>query len=101
MAEISMSEAEKLMADVPAQDPHFVLAVMARIEQRRFRRELARTGALAAAAALLQALVMPQLVAVTPELNTGRLSDLLQQNNIAVAGALMALTIALPYLARR
>lgn len=96
-----MSEAEKLMADVPAQDSHFVVAVMARIEQRRFRRELAWTGALASVAALLLALTMPRLIPMMPALDTGRLSDLLQQNDIAIAAALMALTIALPYLARR
>jgi hypothetical protein len=48
-------------ADVPASDPHFTVAVMARIEQRRFRRELATTVSLGAAATLLLALVMPAL----------------------------------------
>jgi hypothetical protein len=56
-----MSEVEKLMADVPAQDPHFLLGVMARIEQRRFRRELLLTGLLAGLGALMLGLVMPAL----------------------------------------
>ena len=48
-------------ADVPASDPRFVLAVMARAEQRRFRRELAMTVALTVAAIGLLALVMPSV----------------------------------------
>jgi hypothetical protein len=48
-------------ADVPASDPRFALAVMARIEQRRFRRELATTIGLAVAAMALLALAMPPL----------------------------------------
>lgn len=46
-------------ADVPASDPGFTLAVMARIEQRRFRRELASTIGLAVTAMALLALAMP------------------------------------------
>ena len=49
-----------LRADAP-RDPRFVVAVMARIEQRRFRRELALTAGLAAIAALLLALLAPTL----------------------------------------
>ena len=54
-----------LAADVPpAQDPRFVMAVMARIEQRRFRRELAMTAGLAIGAVLLLALIAPALLAI-------------------------------------
>ena len=48
-------------ADVPASDAHFALAVMARIEQRRFRREITRTLALTAAAIALLAFIMPSM----------------------------------------
>jgi hypothetical protein len=95
-----MSEAEKLMADVPARDPLFVLAVMARIEQRRFRHELARTGAFALAAMALLALVVPQLVSLMPGFDIGRLGDLSATSNIVIATALMAAPILLPRLLR-
>ncbi len=49
---------------VPARDLSFELAVMARIEQRRFRRALTVNVALAAAGALLLALLMPALQTV-------------------------------------
>src|SRR5262249_50088942 len=100
MAETNLSEAEKLMADVPAQDPHFVLGVMARVEQRRFRHELARTGAFAVAAMALLALVVPQLVTLVPELDVGRLGDMAAASNITIAAALMAAPILLPRLLR-
>jgi len=48
-------------ADVPGSDPRFVLAVMAKIEQRRFRRELTMTVVLTAAAIALLALVVPSV----------------------------------------
>jgi len=48
--------------DLPAaHDAKFTLAVLARMEQRRFRRELATVLALGAAAALLLALLAPTL----------------------------------------
>jgi len=81
-----MSEAEKLMADVPARDPLFVLGVMTRIEQRRFRRELARTGGLTAIAIILLALVMPKL-------DFTWLGNLSPANELAIGAALMALSI--------
>jgi hypothetical protein len=91
-----MSEVEKLLADVPALDPHFVLGVMRRIEQRRFRRELVRTGALAAAAILLLALVMPKVELAMPQVNMAALADLASKYNIAIAAVLMIVTILLP-----
>lgn len=45
----------------PARDASFELAVMARIEQRRFRRDMALNIALAAATALLLGLAVPLL----------------------------------------
>ena len=93
-----MSEVEKLLADVPAQDPHFVLGVMARIEQRRFRRELARTGVLTGMAILLLALAMPQVELAMPQVDTAAVADLASKYNIAIATVLMVVTILLPRL---
>jgi hypothetical protein len=42
-------------------DPHFVVAVMRRIEQRRFRREMATVAALSVIAALLLISIAPAL----------------------------------------
>ena len=85
-----MSETEKLMADVPARDSHFVLGVMTRIEQRRFRRELVRTLGVCAAATLLLALVMPRLDTVLSVMFAPLL------NNGVIATAMLALTFGLP-----
>ena len=77
-------------ADVPASDPRFVLAVMARIEQRRFVREMAMTAGLTIAAIAL-------LWWLTPTVTS------LWQNgfapyagNAAILLSLMGITIALP-----
>ena len=75
-------------ADVPASDPRFALAVMARIEQRRFRRELAMTVALTVAAIALLALVMPNVEFIWRE--TPYFS------NLAILGILGAVTLLLP-----
>lgn len=88
-----MAEADILMADVPDQDPHFVLRVMARIEQRRFRREMARTGMLTAATIALLALVMPKV-------DVTMLANLPQEYDVALAAVLMAVMISLPRLSR-
>ena len=77
-------------ADVPASDPRFALAVMARIEQRRFRRELATTIGLGAAATLLLALVMPAV-----DLHGVEIS---QAGNLAILVVLGAVTFLLPQL---
>jgi len=50
-----------MLADVPARDLGFEIAVLARIEHRRFRRALARNLLVAAGVAVLLALVMPRL----------------------------------------
>ena len=76
-------------ADVPAHDSRFVLGVMARAEQRRFRREIFSIAGLAAVAALLLALVMPAV-----EFTWARL--LPELNNLAILGLLAAITFALP-----
>lgn len=74
--------------DVPAHDGRFVLAVLARAEQRRFRRELLTIIGLAAAAIVLLALVMPAV-----EITWAQLSGL---SNLAILGLLAAITFALP-----
>jgi hypothetical protein len=79
-------------ADVPASDPRFTLAVMARIEQRRFRRELATTVGLALAAMCLLVLVMPAL-----ELTWGE-SVISPAGNLAILVMFGALTWMLPQL---
>jgi hypothetical protein len=75
-------------ADVPAHDNRFVLAVLARAEQRRFRRELFTTVGLAAAAIVLLALVMPAM-----EVTWTQMPGL---SNLAILGLLAAITFALP-----
>ena len=72
----------RLLAEAapPARDPAFELAVLARIEQRRFRRALMLNLALALAASLLLALVMPMLGGLA-----GALSS-----NLVIAGLLLA-----------
>ena len=77
-------------ADVPAADPRFVLAVMARAEQRRFRRELATTIGLAALAVALLALAMPVMEF------TWRESFSPYFGNLAILGILAGVTILLP-----
>jgi hypothetical protein len=79
-------------ADVPASDPRFTLGVVARIEQRRFRRELATTVGLALAAMLLLALVMPALEF------TWRESVISPAGNLAILAIFGALTWMLPQL---
>jgi hypothetical protein len=60
MSERNEQMARLLMADAPAaRDLSFEIALLARIEQRRFRRGLAMTMLLAAASAILLALLMP------------------------------------------
>lgn len=77
-------------ADVPASDPRFVLAVMTRAEQRRFRRELAVTTGLTILAVALLALMMPSL-----EL-TWRESLSPYFGNLAILGTLVGATLLLP-----
>jgi hypothetical protein len=78
-------------ADVPASDPRFVLAVMARAEQRRFRRELARTLGLALCAVILLGLLAPKVEFAWHD------SVAPYASNLAIFLALMGITLALPY----
>jgi hypothetical protein len=62
MSEHNEQMACLLLADAPAsRDLAFEIALLTRIEQRRFRRGLAVIVALAAAAAMLLALLMPDV----------------------------------------
>ena len=79
-------------ADVPAADLGFVLAVMARAEQRSFRRELAATIGLAVIAAILLALVMPAMEFTWQESLAPYFS------NLAILGILGAITFLVPQL---
>jgi len=74
----------------PASDPRFVVVVMARIEQRRFRRELAMTVALTVCAMILLALLAPTLEITW--------QDAPHADNLAILLMLMGTTLAVPYL---
>jgi hypothetical protein len=76
-------------ADVPAADPRFVVAVMTRIEQRRFAREVAMTAGLAALAAGL-------LWWLAPVVTTAWNDIAPYAGNAAILLSLMGVTIALP-----
>ena len=80
-----------LTADVPPSDRSFALAVMKRIEQRRFRRELAQTAGLGAAA-------MALLWLLAPMVETAWQSLAPYASNVVVLLILMSLTLAVPYL---
>jgi hypothetical protein len=79
-------------ADVPASDPRFALAVMARIEQRRFRRELARIMGLALCAVVLLGLWAPTVEFAWRDVVAP------YANNMVVFLVLMGITLALPYM---
>ena len=70
-----------------AADPHFVLAVMARIEQRRFARERARTWAIGIGAMLLLVLLAPSLE---------RAFEGMQVSSLVIALLLMTATLVGP-----
>ena len=77
-------------ADVPAADPRFMLAVMTRIEQRRFMREVAMTAGLTACAIVLLGLVAPVVASVWHD------GIAPYASNVAILLSLMGITIALP-----
>ena len=77
-------------ADVPASDPRFALAVMARIEQRRFRRELTTTVGLAAVAMVLLGFAMPVVE------TTWRESFAPYASNLVILVVLGTVTLLLP-----
>jgi hypothetical protein len=74
----------------PAADPRFVMAVMARIEHRRFRREMATTAGLAALAALMLALLAPTLE-IAWDLSFAPFAS-----NLVIGMLLLAVTITVP-----
>lgn len=77
-------------ADVPASDPRFVLAVMTRIEQRRFVREMAMTAGLTVAAVILLGLLAPTIA------TTWRDGIAPYASNVVILLSLIGVTIALP-----
>lgn len=89
----------------PARDRLFEIAVMARIERRRFHRTLARNAALALVAAAILALVMPGLGKLWPaEVPLGALLPGLARTlpsaintNLALGMAMAAACLFLPW----
>ena len=77
-------------ADVPASDPRFVLAVMTRIEQRRFAREVATITGLAICAMALLWLLAPTVA------STWQNGIAPYVGNAAILLSLMGITVALP-----
>ena len=77
-------------ADVPETDPRFVLAVMARIERRRYMRELAMTAGLTVSAIALLWLLAPTVATLWGDGIAPDASD------VAILLSLMGITIALP-----
>ena len=75
----------------PTSDPRFVVAVMARIEQRRFLREVAMTAGLAVCAIVLAGLLAPTLEI------TWRDSFAPYASNLTIALVLASITLAVPY----
>jgi hypothetical protein len=89
MSEHNAKMAALLAADAPAaHDLAFEVAVLARIEARRYRRGVILNIALAAAATALLALVMPPLLAAA-QLAFGGISDWI------LAAALLGLSLPL------
>jgi hypothetical protein len=75
----------------PASDPRFVLAVMTRIEQRRFRRDVAITVGLGACAVVLLALLAPTMEIAWHD------SFAPYANNLAILLVLAGITLAVPH----
>jgi len=75
----------------PASDPRFVVAVMGRIEQRRFRRELAMTAGLAVCAMALAGLLAPSLEITWHD------DFAPYTSNVVIALVLASITLAVPY----
>jgi hypothetical protein len=82
-----------LQADAPpVSDPRFVLKVMARIEQRRFHRELAMTAGLTACAVALLWLLAPMVEIMWRD------NVVPYASNVVILLVLMSVTLAVPYL---
>jgi hypothetical protein len=92
MSERNDAMAAMLAADAPAaRDLAFEIAVLARIEQRRFRRGVMANVALAVTATILLALVMPDLENAWQAQLAGSLS------NGVIAALLFALVLPLQW----
>ncbi|HJR55617.1 MAG TPA: hypothetical protein VJ798_03480 [Rhizomicrobium sp.] len=88
MSEGNGKVARMLLDDAPAaRDLAFEVAVLARMEQRRFRRGLAMTAVLAVAATLLLAFLMPGIESVWQQ----RLAGML--DNWMIAALLVGITL--------
>ena len=83
-----------LTAGVPDSDSPFVFAVMKRIEQRRFLRELAQTAGLAAFAVTLLWLLAPMMEAAWQE------NFAPSSSNLVILLTLMGVSLVVPYLYR-
>lgn len=100
MSERNEQMAAMLMADAPAaRDMAFEIGVLARMERRRFHRAVAVRLALALAASLLLALVMPPLAPLWQVSLTAAIRMLPQgfSVNLALGILLMAASAALPW----
>jgi len=85
-----------LKGEAPAQDWRFILAVMARIEKRRFHVSLARNILFGLGAMALLELCAPALASAWRDLSAPLSSD------VVVGGLLLAgAMLALPWLARQ
>ncbi len=78
----------QLLADVPARDVTFEIALLARIEQRRFRRGLAWTIMAAAGISVLLAFAMPGLESLWQQNFAGLFS------NTMIAAMLFAMLLS-------
>ena len=91
-----ISLAALLKADAPpAEDMRFNLAVMTRIEQRQFRRNLLRNVLVGGTATLVLVLVAPTLNLVWKDI-AGPLS-----NNMIIAALLLAAAVLAPWIVQR
>lgn len=95
MNERNEKMAAMLVADVPARDLPFEIALLAKIERRRFRRGLAANGMLALVACLVLALAMPVLQPVW-DAGLAESSRMLPRfTNLGLGIVLMTATLAL------
>ena len=94
MSERNEIVARMLAADAPARDFAFQLAVMAKIEQRRYRRGMILNIALTVAVTLLLALLMPGLEPVLWQAVSGIGAGL-------TAALIVSASLVLPWLATR
>jgi hypothetical protein len=94
MSERNEQMAVMLAADAPARDLAFEIAVMAKIEQRRFVRDMARNLGAALLAALVLALVMPTLDLTLGAAGWGKALSGLADNTLVMLTLLIAAFVA-------